>query len=113
MGTREKARQFLETSKSHEHYSTTVEYILAYFIAKAEKEGNDRFVADLKKAREEYHEDFQHAIEVTETVTAETFSDEELDDLIVLHSNPAIEKSRALAADIVNEILEKYLEMSK
>ena len=112
MASREKARRFLEESESHQHYSSIVEYALAYFTAKAEKEGNARFAADLRKARGEYHEEFQQAIEITEQVYAEIFSDEELDDLIVLHSNPALKKARALTADIMNQILEKYLAAS-
>jgi len=112
MASREKARRFLEESESHQHYSSIVEYALTYFIAKAEKEGNTRFAADLKKARDEYHDEFQWAFEITERVYAETFTDEELDDLTVLHSNPALKKARALTADIMNKILGLYLAAS-
>ena len=112
MASREKARRFLEESESHTHYSSIVEYALTYFIAKAKREGNARFAADLEKAREEYHEEFKWALQLAEEVHAELFTDEELDDLIVLHSNPALKKARALTADIFNEILEKYLSMS-
>ncbi len=112
MGSREKVREFLRESESHEHYSSIVEYALKYFIAKAEKEGNTRFAADLKKARDEYHEEFKQAIDVTELVYAEIFTDEELDDLIILHMNPALKKARAMTADIVNAILQKYMEVS-
>jgi hypothetical protein len=112
MASREKARQFLEESESHKHYSSIVEYALTYFIAKAEKEGNTRFAADLKKAKAEYHEEFQWALDLTEQVWAELFTDEEMDDLIVLHSNPALKKARALTADIFHTILERYQEMS-
>ncbi len=112
MASREKTRQFLEESESHQHYSSIVEYALTYFIAKAEKEGNARFAADLKKAKAEYHEEFKWAIELTEQVWAELFTDEEMDDLIILHSNPALKKARALTADIFHRLLDKYLEMS-
>ena len=112
MASREKARRFLEESESHQHYSSIVEYALRYFIAKAEKEGNTRFAADLRKAKEEYHQEFQWALELTEQVWAELFTDEEMDDLIILHSNPALRKARALTADIFERILEKYLAMS-
>jgi hypothetical protein len=108
MASRAKAREFLQASESHTHYSSIVEYALTYFIAKAEKEGNVRFAADLKKAKEEYHEEFAWALELTEEVHAELFTDEELDNLIILHSNPALKKARALTADIFNKILEKY-----
>lgn len=112
MASREKTRRFLEESESHKHYSSIVEYTLTYFITKAEKEGNTRFAADLRKAKEGYHEEFKKGIELTEQVYSELFTDEELDDLIVLHGNPAIKKSRALAAEIFQKILEKYLSVS-
>ncbi len=112
MASREKARRFLEESESHKHYSSIVEYTLTYFIAKAEKEGNARFAADLRKAKEEYHEDFRRGVELTEQVYSEIFSDDELDDLIVLHSNPALKKSRALTSDIFHAILERVLSTS-
>lgn len=112
MGSRQKARQFLEESESHQHYSSIVEYALTYFIAKAEKQGNARFAADLRKAKDDYHEEFKQAVDLTELVYAEIFTDEELDDLILLHMNPALKKARALTADIVNEVLKKYMEAS-
>ncbi len=112
MASREKARLFLEVSETHQHYSSTIDYALTFFIAKAEKEGNPRFAADLRKAKGEYHTDFAKAIEITEQVYAEVFSDEELDDLIILHSNPATKKLRTLGADIMNRVLEKYLDVA-
>lgn len=113
MASREKTRRFLEESESHRHYSSIVEYTLTYFIAKSEKEGNARLAADLRKAKGEYHEEFARGVEITEQVYADLFSDEELDDLIVLHSNPAIKKSRALTSDIFSTILEKCLQTSQ
>ncbi len=112
MASLEKTRRFLEESESHKHYSSIVEYALTYFIAKAQKGGNPRFAADLRKAKEEYHEEFKWALELTEQVWAELFTDEELDDLIILHSNPALKKARALTADIFSKLLDKYLLMS-
>lgn len=112
MASTEKARRFIEESESHKHYSSIVNYTLTYFIAKAKRDGNARFAADLEKAREEYHEQFQTALQLVEDVHARLFTDDELDDLIVLHSNPALKKARALTADIFNEMLEKYLAMS-
>lgn len=109
MASREKAREFLEVLDAHNHYSSILECALTYFIAVADKEGNTRFAADLRKAKEEYHEEFQRGVEITEQVYAEMFTDEELNDLIVLNSNPAIKKSRALTVDIMNRILEKHL----
>ena len=112
MSSAEKARRFIEESESHKHYSSIVNYTLTYFIAKAKKDGNARFAAELEKAREEYHEQFRSALQLAEDVHAQHFTDEELDDLIILHSNPALKKARALTADIFNEMLEKYLSMS-
>jgi broad-specificity NMP kinase len=112
MGSRQKVKQFLEESESHQHYSSIVEYFLTYLIAKAEKEGNARFAADLRKAKDEYHEEFKQAIDITESVYAEIFTDDELDDLIILHNNPALKKARSMTAEIVNGILKKYAETS-
>lgn len=113
MSSAEKARRFIEESESHKHYSSIVEYTLTYFIAKAKRDGNAHFAADLENAKAEYHEQFQSALQLAEDVHAELFTDEELDDLIVLHSNPALKKARALTADIFNEMLEKYLRLSE
>jgi preprotein translocase subunit SecA len=109
MASRQKARKYLEDSESHSHYSSIVEYVLTYFIARAEKEGNNQFADELRKTKEEYHADFQEAFEITEEVYADLFTDEELDDLIVLHSNPATRKARALTPEIMNKILVKIL----
>jgi hypothetical protein len=108
MASREKARQFLEESEAHKHYSNIVECALTYFIAKAEAEGNTRFANDLRKAKEGYHEDFRKGVEITEEVYAETFTDEELDDLIILHANPALRKVRDMTSDIFDTIIKHY-----
>lgn len=112
MASREKARQFLEESEAHAHYSSIVECTLTYFIAKADKAGNTRFANDLRKAKQGYHDEFRQGVELTEQVYADTFTDEELDDLIILHANPALRKARALTVDIFNTILEKYSAVS-
>jgi hypothetical protein len=108
MGTKEKARKFLEVSETHAFYSTIIDYVLAYFIARAEKEGNPSFVDDLKRAKQGYTEDFEKAIEVTEEVYCEMFSDEELNDMTVMHTTPAIKRLRGLTPEIMNKVLEKY-----
>jgi hypothetical protein len=113
MASREKARRFLEASDSHKHYSEIVEYTLTFFITKAEGEGKTRFADDLREAKEEYGEDFNRAIEATEAVYCEMFTDEDLDNLIVLHSNPSLTKARDLTGSIMNKILEKYSEVSR
>jgi hypothetical protein len=112
MASKEKARQFMKASDSHKHYSEIVDYTLTYFITKAERNGETRFADDLKKAKAEYKEEFDQAIGVTEAVYCEMFTDEELDDLVLLHSNPALKKARDLTGDIMNEVLEKYSELS-
>ena len=108
MGTKEKARTFLETSEAPEHFWRIIEFTLTYFIAKAEKEGNSQFAQLLKQAREEYKEDFDKALNITEDVYCEIFDDEELDELIVMHSTTPITKLRALTPKIMDTILEKY-----
>lgn len=113
MASREKARRFLEESDSHAHYASIVEYTLVFFIAKAEKEGNTQLAAALRKAKDEYKEEFKAGIAITEDVYAEVFTDEELDNLIVLHQNPALKKSRAQASEIMNKILEKHLKIAR
>ena len=112
MGSRQKVRRFLEESEAHKHYEGIVEYALSYFIARAVGRGDDRFAGDLRALKAEYKEEFAQAIGLTEEVYAERFTDEELDDLIFLHSNPAIKKSRDLNSEIMSEILEKYLQLS-
>jgi hypothetical protein len=112
MASKEKVRRFREESESHNHYSSIVECTLTYFIAKAKTDGNARLAADLEQAKAEYHKEFEQALQLTEDVHAELFTDEELDDLIVLHSNPALKKARALTSDIFNEVLERYLSRS-
>jgi len=112
MASKEKARQFLQASESHKHYSEIIDLALTYFITKAEKEGNTRFAEDLKQAKEAYKKDFNQAIEITESVYSEMFTDDELDNLIILHSNPAMSKARETASEIVGKILEKYSEVA-
>jgi len=113
MASRQKAVRYLQESDAHAHYSSIVEYALTYFIAKAKKEGNERFAADLEKEKKQYHDHFRWALELSEQAYADHFTDEELDNLIVLQSNPAMRKARALTAHIFNDILKKYERMSE
>jgi len=108
MGSREKVIRFLEASEAHKHYERIVEMALSYLIVKAEKENRSQFAAELRKEKESYKEEFEKVVAITEEVYSEVFTDEELDDLIVLHSNPAIGKSRLLTSEIMNKILAKY-----
>jgi glutaredoxin 2 len=112
MGSREKVRQFLEESEAHRHYEGIVDYALTYLVAKAEKEGKTQFAADLNQMKGEYKEDFAKAVALTEEVFSDIFDDEELDNLIVLHSNPAIKKMRGLNSEIVGKVLRKYSQVS-
>ncbi|MBK7971894.1 MAG: hypothetical protein IPK07_00820 [Deltaproteobacteria bacterium] len=112
MASIEKAREYLRESDSHAHYSSIVEFALTYFIAKARSEGKETFAQELEQAKAEYHEHFAEAIGITEYVHVETFTDEELDNLIVLHQNPALKKARTLTAETMNRILQKFFEAS-
>lgn len=112
MGSRQKVRKFLEESEAHRHYEGIVDYALTYLIAKAEKEGRSQFASDLSQMKGEYKEDFAHAVALTEEVFADLFTDEDLDNLIVLHSNPATKKLRELNSEIVGRILRKYSQVS-
>jgi hypothetical protein len=112
MGSREKVRHFLEESEAHRHYEGIVEYALTYLAAKAAKEGKGQLAADLGEMKKEYKEDFANAVAMTEDVFSDVFDDEELDNLIVLHSNPAIKKLRALNSEIMGRILKKYAQIS-
>jgi hypothetical protein len=112
MGSSEKVRQFLEESEAHKHYEGIVEYALTYLVAKAEKEGKAQFAAELDQMKGEYREDFANAVAMTEAVFCDLFSDEELDNLIVLHSNRAIKKLRALSSEIIGKVLTRYAKIS-
>ena len=108
MGSKQKVKEFLESSETRTLYSSIVEFTLVYFASKAEKEGNQKFAEELKKTRKELDKDFSRAMEMVEEVYCEIFSDEELKELIVIHSTPASRKLRGLTSEIVNKTLEKY-----
>jgi len=107
MGSKEKSKEFLQVSRTHEHYSTIIEQALKFFIAKAETEKKE--CADyLRKLQTDYKDQFKEAIEVTEQVYADIFSDDELDELIVMHQNPTLLKLRGLTADISDKTIDNY-----
>lgn len=108
MGSREKAKRFLEASETPQIYSSIIEFALTFYQAKAEKEGNKSFAEELKRTRESYMEDFSSALEITEEVYCEEFDDEELNDLTVIHTTPASRKLREHMPGIMKKILEKY-----
>lgn len=111
MASLAKVRQFLDESDTHRHYASIVGYTLTYFIHKAEREGNRRLADDLRKAESEVADEFRKGIEITEEVYREIFTDEELDNLILLHKNSALTKARAMAPEIMNKILERHLQV--
>lgn len=113
MATIQKTRQFLEESELHQHYASIVEYTLTYFIAKAESEGNTNFARELKRAKDDYQQEFAKGIEMTEEVYSELFTDDELDNLIILNLNPAMKKARAMTSEIMKKISEHRLAARK
>ena len=108
MTSKQKARDFLEITGIREEYSILIDLVLTYFIAKAEKEGNP-FADDLKKLKEGYKKEFEDVQAIAAEAISEVLSDDELDELIVLHSTPALNKLRGLAPEIMNRILKGYL----
>ena len=108
MTSKQKARQFLEITGLREQYSSLIELVLTYFIAKAEKEGSP-FAGDLKKLKDGYKKEFEDVQEIAAEAIGEVLSDDELDELIVLHSTPALNKLRGLAPEIMGRILKGYL----
>lgn len=107
MGSKQKAREFLEVSRTHEHYSAIVEQSLRFFIAKAEQE-KPECVDYLKKLQTDYKDQFQQAIDVTEQVYADIFTDAELEELIVMHQNPTLLKLRGLTSEISDRTISQY-----
>jgi len=108
MGSKQKAQAFLETSEAPEYFWSIIEFTLTYFIAKAEKEGNKSFAEQLQRAKSDYRDDFNKALNITEDVYCEIFNDEELDELIVMRATTPIKKLRDLTPRIMDTILEKY-----
>ncbi len=107
MTSKQKARQFMDVTGIREQYSSLIDLTLTYFIAKAENEGNP-LADDLKKLKDGYKEEFEDVQEIAAEVIAEVFSDDELDELIVLHSTPALNTLRGLAPEIMSRILGRF-----
>ena len=107
MTSKEKAMQFLDVTGIKEQYSSLIDLTLTYFIAKAENQGSP-LADDLKKVKEGYKEEFEGVQPIAAEVISEVFSDDELDELIVLHSTPALNKLRGLAPEIMGRILEGF-----
>jgi hypothetical protein len=108
MGSMEKAKQFLKTSETLKLYSEIIDNMLLYFIARAKKEKNQPLAEELKKLKDSYIDDFTDALEITERVYCDIFSDDELEEMIVMHSTPALEKLRGLTPKIMDRFFEKY-----
>jgi len=107
MTSKQKAIQFLNVTGINEQYSTLIELVLTYFIAKAENEGSS-FADDLKGLKAGYRQEFEEVQGIAAEAIAEVFSDDDLDELIVLHSTPALNKLRGLAPGIMDRILEGF-----
>lgn len=108
MGSMEKAKAFLETSDTLRLYSEIIDSMMLYFIHRTEKEGNQPLADELKKLKNSYMDDFTDALEITEKVYCDIFTDDELQELIVMHSTPALEKLRGLTPKIMDRFFEKY-----
>jgi len=111
MASKQKANQFLEVSRIKEHYSSLIDNSLTFFIAKAESEGSP-LADDLKQLKDGYVQDFESVQDLAAEVISEVFSDDELDELIVLHSNPSLDKLRGLTPEIMSRILERFSKQS-
>lgn len=107
MGNQEKARELLEVSDTLKHYSSLISYALTYFIAKSQAE-NGQLADELSKIKEGYQKEFDDATQITAEVVSEVFNDEELDELIVISSNPSLEKFRGITPEIMKRVLEKF-----
>ena len=108
MGSTQKAKEFLATSKTLDLYSEIIDNMLLYFIARAEKEGNPALSEELKKLKASYIDDFTDALEITEQLYCDIFSDEELNELIVMHATPSLEKLRGLTPKIMDRFFARY-----
>jgi hypothetical protein len=53
-------------------------------------------------------DDFTDALQITEQVYCDIFSDDELQEMIVMHSTPALEKLRGLTPKIMDRFFENY-----
>jgi len=104
----EKAKEFLETSETLKLYSEIIDNMMLYFIARTEKEGNQTLAEELKKLKASYMDDFTDALEITEHVYCDIFSDDEMQEMIVMHSTPALEKLRGLTPKIMDRFFEQY-----
>jgi len=108
MGSMEKAKEFLVKSETLKLYSEIIDNMLLYFIARAKREKNPSLAEELKKLKDSYIDDFTDALEITERVYCDIFSDDELEEMIVMHSTPALEKLRGLTPKIMDRFFEKY-----
>jgi len=108
MGSMEKAKEFLETSDTLRLYSEIIDNMMLYFIHRTEKEGNQALAGEIQKLKDSYMNDFADALEITEQVYCDIFTDEELQEMIVMHSTPALEKLRGLTPKIMDRFFEKY-----
>jgi hypothetical protein len=111
MTSKQKAKQFLEVSSIAKHTSSQIGYALIYLIARAEN-GGSPLANDLRDLKEEYQDELEGVLDITVEVVSEVFTDDELDELIVLHSNPTLDKLRGLTPEIIQRVLEKFSKQS-
>lgn len=114
MTSKEKALRFLDVTGIKEMYSSVIEYALTYYIAKAESEA-DPLADILKKIKDGFRQELEdvEVEDIAAEVIAGVFSDDELDELIVLHSTPAINRLQGLAPEIMSRILEGMSKQNK
>ncbi len=106
MGSKEKAKEFIQASEVNKHYASIIEFSFAYFLQKAE-EADSKLAEELKKAKESYNDEFGKAVELAQEAYSEIFTEDELEELIVIHTNPVLKKLRNSTSEIMEKISEK------
>ncbi len=106
MGSKEMAKKFLETSGVSGHYASIIDFTFTYFVKKAEQSGSQA-AEELKKIKDEYPQEFAKGIGLAEEAYSEMFTDEELQELTVMHGNPVLMKLRGSTEELMQKIAEK------
>ncbi len=106
MGSKEMAKKFLEASEVSNHYASIIDFTFTYFVKKAEQIDPQAAEA-LKKIKDGYPEEFASSIGLAEEAYSEMFTDEELEELTVMHGNPVLMKLRGSTKELMNKIAEK------
>ncbi len=106
MANKEKAQEFIKASEVNKHYASIIEFSFSYFMKKAEQ-ADSKLADELKKVQEDYKSEFEKGIDLAIEAYGELFTDEELDELIVIHSNPVLKKLRSSTEQLMSKISEK------